>query len=407
MTGSEISHARKYGCNPIVVLLNNSRWEMLQAFFPDARYNEDGSLAFLEARRTVGRPRIPRAHAQAVQGRARCGIRRGEALLADRGWSAAGDISPILRGFVHAVKTRVHANKEKEGKRGEGRGERSASALTSTGTHRIRRAIDRLDVAACAALQRPHSGAGGDNYSFLWNLWWMRKVLSSPGLDFFQSTYLFSPFGVDLINHPHTALQGYISGHRAAGTSVIQAENLVHHRLGVPERSVRLRTGFDMVRSRRLALLAGVAFGSSPYVAAHLLGHFDLLTAWVLPLFALCLRRSFGTAVCSGDRLRPLRGGQRLRRVLPRRVSRCLRCGIYVGIVEAVPRASASLAHRKQSLFSVRLVLIGLMAVDAFLIIFIAISGGGVIRLGGVAISARSVQNPLLLLWLLALRVAA
>ena len=52
---------------------------------------------------------------------------------------------------------------------------------------------------------------------------------------------------------------------------------------------------FDIVRRRRAALLAGVAFGGSPYVAAHLLGHFDLLTAWVIPLFALCLRRSLRT----------------------------------------------------------------------------------------------------------------
>src|SRR5688500_11466021 len=49
-------------------------------------------------------------------------------------------------------------------------------------------------------------GVGGDNYSFLWNLWWMRKALSGSELEFFQSPYLFSPFGVDLINHPHTAL---------------------------------------------------------------------------------------------------------------------------------------------------------------------------------------------------------
>ena len=69
-------------------------------------------------------------------------------------------------------------------------------------------------------------GLGGDNYSFLWNLWWMRKALSSPELDFFQSRYLFSPFGVDLINHPHTALQGYISATVLGRLSVIQAENL-------------------------------------------------------------------------------------------------------------------------------------------------------------------------------------
>src|SRR6476661_3582204 len=40
MTGPEISHAPEYGCNPVIVLFNNSRWEMLQAFFPDARYND-------------------------------------------------------------------------------------------------------------------------------------------------------------------------------------------------------------------------------------------------------------------------------------------------------------------------------------------------------------------------------
>ena len=49
-------------------------------------------------------------------------------------------------------------------------------------------------------LQDHIPGLPGDNYSFLWNLWWMRKALSAPELDFFHSQYLFSPFGVDLIN---------------------------------------------------------------------------------------------------------------------------------------------------------------------------------------------------------------
>ena len=39
MTGAEIAHAPEYRCNPIIVLFNNTRWEMLQAFFPDAGYN--------------------------------------------------------------------------------------------------------------------------------------------------------------------------------------------------------------------------------------------------------------------------------------------------------------------------------------------------------------------------------
>ena len=40
---------------------------------------------------------------------------------------------------------------------------------------------------------------------------------------------------------------------------------------------------------RRAAILAAVIFGLSPYVAVHLLGHFDLVAAWVLPAFALAL----------------------------------------------------------------------------------------------------------------------
>jgi hypothetical protein len=245
-------------------------------------------------------------------------------------------------------------------------------------------------------------GLGGDNYSFLWNLWWMRKALSSPELDFFQSAYLFSPFGVDLINHPHTALQGYLSATALGGLSVIQAENLYVVVSVFLNAVCAYALVFDMVRVRRLALFAGLAFGGSPYIAAHLLGHFDLLTAWVLPLFALWLRRS-------------LRNGS---------VTAAIGCGLCVAVsayaayyhvvylaVFAVVYTFASWRvlgvfreprPQQQSLFSVRLVLIGLMAADAFLIIFIAISGGGVIRLGGVAISARSVQNPLLVFWLLA-----
>jgi indolepyruvate decarboxylase len=40
MTGSEISHVGALGCNPIIVLLNNARWEMLQAFYPHGGYND-------------------------------------------------------------------------------------------------------------------------------------------------------------------------------------------------------------------------------------------------------------------------------------------------------------------------------------------------------------------------------
>src|SRR5688500_10154326 len=246
-------------------------------------------------------------------------------------------------------------------------------------------------------------GLGGDNYSFLWNLWWMRKALSSPDLEFFHSTYLFSPFGVDLINHPHTALQGYISATALGGMSVIAAENLYSVVSVFLNAACAYALAFDIVRKRSVALVAGVAFGGSPYVAAHLLGHFDLLTAWVIPLFALCLRRS-------------LRTGS---------IAAAVGCGLCVAVAAyaayyhvvylalfAVTYTLASwraLRMRReprantQSLFTVRLVLTALMALDLFLIVVILMFGGNVINIGGMAISARSVHNPLLFLWLLAI----
>ncbi|MEO5741732.1 MAG: hypothetical protein ABIS29_14175 [Vicinamibacterales bacterium] len=257
-------------------------------------------------------------------------------------------------------------------------------------------------------------GHGGDNYSFLWNLWWMRKVLSSPELEFFHSTYLFSPFGVDLINHPHTALQGYISATALGGLSIITSENLYIIVSVFLNAACAYALAFDLVRqqqatparlprwgARRVALLAGIAFGGSPYVAAHLLGHFDLLTAWVLPLFALCLRRS-------------LRKGT---------VLAAVGCGVCVAVAAyaayylvvylAVFAVTYTLASwhavalhcepraNTQTLFTARLVIMALMALDVFLIIVIAMSGGDVITVAGAEISVRSVQNPLLFSWLL------
>ncbi len=234
-------------------------------------------------------------------------------------------------------------------------------------------------------------GAGGDNYSFLWNLWWMRKALSAPELEFFQSRYLFSPFGIDLISHPHAAMQGYLSATALGGMSIVASANLYVIVSVFLNAVCAYALAFDLVRRRQSALLAGVAFGGSPYVAAHLFGHFDLLTAWVVPLFALCLRRS-------------LRTGS---------IAAALGCGLCAAVaayaaydyvvylsVFAVTYTLASWhvlgLHRepraqRQSLFTARLIIIALMALDLFLIAVIVLSGGD-----------PNYTNPLLCLWLLA-----
>src|SRR5204863_8546757 len=100
------------------------------------------------------------------------------------------------------------------------------------------------------------------------------------------------PFGVDLVNHPHTALQGLISATLLSRLSIIEAENLYIIVSVFLNGAAAYAVAYDIGRRGRLALLAGVAYGGSPYIAAHLFGHFDLLTAWVIPLFALLFRRA-------------------------------------------------------------------------------------------------------------------
>ena len=110
MTGSEIAHAGQYGCNPIVVLFNNQRWEMLQAFFPDARYNETVSWPFAKLADLWGgrgfRAFTPRQFRDAL----RAAYDESRFTLIEVGLKQ-GDMSPILRGFVEAFKNRVYGRR--------------------------------------------------------------------------------------------------------------------------------------------------------------------------------------------------------------------------------------------------------------------------------------------------------
>jgi indolepyruvate decarboxylase len=106
MTGAEISQAPVYGCRPIVVVFNNARWEMLQAFFPQAGYNTTVPWPFAKLAELWGgrglNARTPAEFTQALS----------EAWESDRFAVIdvaleRGDLSPILRGFVQAFKAKL------------------------------------------------------------------------------------------------------------------------------------------------------------------------------------------------------------------------------------------------------------------------------------------------------------
>jgi hypothetical protein len=129
-------------------------------------------------------------------------------------------------------------------------------------------------------------GDPGDNYSFLWNLWWMRHVIATPGLAYFHTRYLFHPFGTTIANHPHTALPAIVAATLLGRASIVTAQNLLLLAYVFANMAAMYALVWDIGRERRTAILSAVIFGLSPYLAAHLLGHFDLMAAFVLPLFA-------------------------------------------------------------------------------------------------------------------------
>lgn len=54
MTGWELGHCRRYGWDPLVVVLNNGGWGMLAAFRPQARYNRLGAWPIAKLARNLG-----------------------------------------------------------------------------------------------------------------------------------------------------------------------------------------------------------------------------------------------------------------------------------------------------------------------------------------------------------------
>ncbi len=131
----------------------------------------------------------------------------------------------------------------------------------------------------------------GDTLQFLWNFWWMRTALAS-GLDVFHTNFMFAPVGSSLVLHTLTPLPAFVAAELlsplsvAAGMNVTILASLSLN--GFCAYLLALRLGAD----RAGAIIGGLIFGGSSYVFSHLHGHFNLTTAWTIPLFALLAIRA-------------------------------------------------------------------------------------------------------------------
>jgi len=240
-------------------------------------------------------------------------------------------------------------------------------------------------------------GAGiGDNATFFWNFWWMR-VSRDSGAEFFRSPYLLAPVGADLTLHTHTALPAFVGATVLGRFSIAAALNVTTLISLTLNGYCAYVLAWRTIRQHAPAMLAGVIFGTSPYIAAHLNGHFNLTAAWTLPLFALgigdAVRGSRKWAICSGIVLAATAFIDYYYVVYEITFA----CAVVLLTAREWRVELGGRPPRRRWLIA----LVGAIAIDVAVIVAIAITGGFAFRAGPIHLAARDTFNPLQLLWLL------
>ena len=243
------------------------------------------------------------------------------------------------------------------------------------------------------------SGEPGDNLAFLWNLWWMRESLSA-GVPFFHTDRLFAPFGIDLTLHTHTALSAWMAGTVLAALPTVAAQNVVNLAALTLNGWAAYLLAWDRTRNRAASIVAGLVFAGSPYIAGHLLGHFNLISAWGLPLFLLCLlraleRRSLTWSAAAGLCVVAVAYTDYYYLVY------CLLLALGLSFASAIRSRIALRTTPLRAMF--RTILLLLLTVDLLIILAILSTGGFVTTVWGIRIVATRVTNPLAVAWIIGL----
>jgi hypothetical protein len=238
----------------------------------------------------------------------------------------------------------------------------------------------------------------GDNIDFLWNFWWMRTALAS-GLNFFHTTYLFVPTGADLTLHTHTALPALLGATLLGGLPVVAAQNLTILTALFLNGFCAYLLAWRVTRDHGAAMIGGLVFGGSPYIAAHLNGHFNLTTAWTIPLFAIAASEAIRESTTRWPVLAGLLLG-----------ATAYVDYYYIVYEFALALCLVALAAREWSIGSrgptprsrpLTKVVGVLILVDVAVIAAIIATGGINARIGRLRIFAHDIFNPLQAFWIL------
>ena len=240
----------------------------------------------------------------------------------------------------------------------------------------------------------------GDNAIFLWDFWWMRQALASHA-NVFHTPYLFAPVGANLTLHTHTALPAFVGATLLRPLSPVAALNAVTLAGLALNGFCAYLLAWRVTRDRAASIVTGVVFGCCPFVAAHLIGHFNLTHAWTIPLFALAW-------------LAALQGGKVRWAIAAGVILAATAYVDYYFLVYDIAFAACTWLMESRWLIARTrraprwvLAAVALLAlVDVGIIIAISMTGGFSARLGSTTIEAHSLFNPLQALGALLILIA-
>jgi hypothetical protein len=246
--------------------------------------------------------------------------------------------------------------------------------------------------------QVPGSGPS-DNLQFLWNFWWMRTALAG-GLDVFQTSLMFAPVGAPLTLHTLTPLPAFVAATALAKLPVVAAMNVTILAALFLNGFCAYLLAWRITGDRGAAIIGGLTFGGSSYLAGHLHGHFNLTNAWTVPLFAMtaleAMKGRKAWAFAAGIVLAATAYTDYYYLILE-----CVLGSVIVaaafGDWSVTFRGRGSSARTR-----VTRVVAALTALAAIVIVAILITGGMTFNVWGRAISIRGLFNPLQIFWLLA-----
>ena len=229
----------------------------------------------------------------------------------------------------------------------------------------------------------------GDNLCFLWNTWWFRRALVQQASFGFWSDAIFVPVGTSLVLHTHTFLQAAIGAAMLPTAGVTFAHNVVLL-IGLAANGwAAYALCFHYSRQILPSVAGGVAFASGTYVLVHVLGHVNLVHAWVIPLFALVLARFMERP----STLRACLAGGALAAVTYSDYYHALFSVAFVGLTLLSTSLGVTVTTRSGRWRRAMQTSLALAAVLAACGVIVAATGGTVVTLGSIRISIRSTRN--------------